>query len=128
MQIVCALKYSSDDVVTFDPEKVIAKLRVAFPEAEVDPADQAAAEVERVRQFAESESDADPHVRSTMLRQIQGKARRNGPVYSFGLAGVTGTAGRYSVSFLSDTEIELSLRQRIVAFLESLGVGTVTVR
>ena len=67
------LKYSSDDVVTFDPEKVIAKLRVAFPEAEVDPADQAAAEVERVRQFAESESDADPHVRSTMLRQIQVK-------------------------------------------------------
>jgi hypothetical protein len=128
MRIVCGLDYSSDEVAVFDPEKVIARLRSDFPEADVDPTDQSAAEVERVRQFAKSHLDSDSEVQSTVLRQIQGKARRNGPVYSFELAGVTGTAGRYSISFVSDVEIEPSLRQRIVTFLESLKLGSVTVK
>jgi hypothetical protein len=127
MQIACGLYYSSDDVAVFDPEKVVAKLRLAFPDVDIDPTDQSAAEVERIRQFIESKADSDPNVRSTMLRQIQGKARRNGPVYSFSLAGLTGTAGRYSIAFIAEVEIEPSLRQRIVSFLESLGLGTVTV-
>lgn len=31
MQIVCALKYWSGNLVCFDPEKVVAKLRAVFP-------------------------------------------------------------------------------------------------
>jgi hypothetical protein len=126
-RIALELDYWSDDVATFDPEKVVMKLQRAFPEATVDPTDKSAAEVDRVRAFLDSQDDMSPDIKATMLRQIQGKARRNGPVYNFVVGGISGIAGRYYVSFHSDTEIEAPLKQRIVAFLESMRLGEIEV-
>lgn len=126
MHITCSINYWSDEVATFDPEKVAGKLRAAFPEADVDPTDQAAAEVENLRRRIEPFFDTNPSLK-TMLRQMQGKARRNGPVFAFKMPGIRGTVGRYSVVFMSEVDVEGSLRERIVAFLESLRLGSVKV-
>ena len=131
MRIASSINYYSDDVATFDPEKVIERLRAAFPEAEVDPTDRSAEDVERVRQFVESQADADSELREqqgALLAQARFKARHNGPVYSFRLADIYGTASRYHVPFHCQTEIHPSVRKRIVAFLKSLKLGRVTVR
>lgn len=129
MRISCTLRYGSDSVVCFDPEKVLVQLLKRFPDGEVDHTDLAAAEVERFREFLDTQPDMTDERRATMLRQIRGKARRNGPRYSFTLPGdITGYTGRYSIDFWHESEIDPTLEKQIVEFLQSLKIGTVDVK
>lgn len=127
MRITCKLDVRSETGVAFEPRDVVDRLRTAFPEADVDPTDHSAAEVEQARAVVESQSELPAARRETMLRQIEDKARREGPVYRFTLAGISGFINRFRIIFKSDAPIANPLEQRIVAFLESLGRGTVDV-
>jgi hypothetical protein len=132
-RISCELSYWSDSVATFDPEKVATRLLKAFPEAIIDPQDRSEAEVQRIRAFLEERypSNEPSQTKDTVLRQIQGKQRRNGPEYGFQLpAGPTrirGLIARYRIDFSSDAALDQSLQDRIASFLNSLNLGSIKV-
>ncbi|SFH99826.1 hypothetical protein [Planctomicrobium piriforme] len=60
-----------------------------------------------------------------MLRQIAGKARRNGPGFNFQLGNLKGQASRYSVYFMADEPIDEEMRTKLIDFLRSLKYGTI---
>jgi hypothetical protein len=130
LRISCELDYWSDSVATFDPVKVAMHLRTAFPESIVDPQDRSELEVQSLHAFLESR-ELPTATKETMLRQIKGKQRTNGPVFGFGLsaglASIRGLISRYRIQFLSDAILEQSLQDRIVGFLNSLKLGTVKI-
>ncbi len=133
LHIRCGLSYWSDSVATFDPEKVAMRLLKAFPEVIIDPRDRSELEVQRIRDFLEERypSSEPNEIKDVMLRQIQGKRRRNGPVYGFelpaGPTSITGLIARYGLDFWSDAVLDPSLQDRIVGFLKSLNLGTIKV-
>src|SRR5690242_10574016 len=97
------IAYWTESVACFDPEKVLDKLVEAFPQVEIDPIDYAQEELNRFRQFAREHIESE-ETRLTMLDQITGKARRNGPVYHFHLGSegdvaIRGYVARYRVGF-----------------------------
>ena len=132
-RISCELSYGSDSVATFDPEKVATRLLQAFPEAIIDPQDRSEAEVQRIRVFLEERypSSEPNQTKDTMLRQIQGKQRRNGPVYGFQLPArptpIRGLIARYGIDFSSEAALDHSLQDRITSFLNSLNLGSIKV-
>ncbi len=131
MEISVAIDYWSEGVLCFDPEKVVTKLIDVFPTLEVDPTDWAEVEVQKVAGNLQP-SDAAASVKETMLRQIRGKARRNGPVFNFKLVTdegsvLTGRANRYSVAVRSASSINAECQRRLVALFESFKAGTVTI-
>jgi hypothetical protein len=76
------IAYWTESVACFDPEKVLGKLVEAFPQVQIDPTDYAEEELNRIRQFAQEHIESEER-RLNMIRQITGKARRNGPGYHF---------------------------------------------
>ncbi len=131
MNIEAVIDYWGPGVATFDPEKVLWRLKEHFPEAEIDTADRAELEVASLDAFVEQQQ-FEPQTKDTMRRQIRGKSRRNGPVYQFNLTDggvlIEGRSSRYCVTFRSDQDIEGELRRRIVGFLESLNLGRLVIR
>lgn len=64
-----------------------------------------------------------------MRTQIRGEARRNGPVYRFGLvdglgSAIVGHSSRYRIVFRSVHDIDDGPPRRIRDFLRSLELGT----
>jgi hypothetical protein len=131
LRISCSLSYWSDSVATFDPEKVAIRLLKEFPEATVDPEDRSEAEVQRIRNFLEERRPPIERndTKDSMLRQIQGKRRRNGPVYGFelpvGQIRIRGLMSRYTIDFWADSLLEPLLHDRIFEFLKSLNLETI---
>jgi hypothetical protein len=131
MNIQAVIEYRGSTVATFDPEKVIWRLKEHFPEANIDTTDWAQREVASLDLFLEGRS-IDPETKQTMMRQIRGKSRRNGPVFRFNFAdghgaAIEGYSSRYRVVFRSADDVEEACRQRITAFLRSLELGSVFV-
>ncbi len=132
MYIEAAIKYWGPEIATFDPEKVLWRLKGQFPQADIDTTDWAEREVASVDSFLEQRSMA-PETRDQLRKQIRGKARRNGPVYRFKLADgdgnpIEGYSSRYRVVFRSAHNVEEGFRRRIADFLQSLGLGDLAVR
>jgi hypothetical protein len=132
MDIEVEIPYWGPQVATFDPEKVLWRLREQFPEAEIDPTDWAEREVASLDAYLE-ERAVRLDQKDTMKSQIRGKARRNGPVYRFKLtdklgAVIEGYSSRYRVVFRSAHDIDEGFRSRITDFLRSLGLGNLIVR
>jgi hypothetical protein len=132
MNIEVVIKYRGPGVATFDPEKVLWRLKEQFPEAEINTTDWAEREVASLDSFLEERAIA-PETKETMRKQIRGKARRNGPVYKFKLvdgkgATIEGQSSRYRVVFRSAHDIEETFRQQITDFLRGLELGNVVVR
>jgi hypothetical protein len=124
MNIRAVIEYWGPGVATFDPGKVLWRLKQQFPEAEIDPTDWAEREVDSLDSFLEQRS-IGLETKETMRSQIRGKALRNGPVYRFKLAdrdgvAIEGVSSRYCVAFRSTHDIEEAFRQRITDFLQSL--------
>src|SRR2546429_113641 len=114
MILEAALAYWDDHVATFDPEKVVGRLLAAFPDAVVDPTDYSEREVERVLARLEEQAVLEP-ARTTLIQQIKGKARRNGPTYHVavpaGRLWVKGWAQRYRVGFDLPDGVAENVRQ-----------------
>jgi hypothetical protein len=132
MDIEVEIPYWGPQVGTFDPEKVLWRLKEQFPTAEIDRTDWAEREVASLDTYLE-ERAVPPEQKDTMRRQIRGKAQRNGPVYRFKLsdgfgAEIEGYSSRYRVVFRSSHDIDECFRSRITDFLRSLGLGNLIVR
>lgn len=131
MVIELAINYWSEGVLCFDPEKVLAKFAKAFPSLVVDPTDWAEREVEQVARDIQSLQLAD-ETRQVMLRQIKGKARRNGPVFTFRWMTDNGTTveghvSRYSMWIRMSAEIAPTYQATIVNVFKSFGAGEIQI-
>jgi hypothetical protein len=132
MDIAVEIPYWGPQVATFDPEKVLCRLKEHFPEAEIDPTDWTEREVASLNAYLQERAITARH-KDPMRSQIRGKARRNGPLYRFRLtdgsgAEIQGYSSRYRVVFRSDHDINEVFRRRITDFLRSLGLGNLIVR
>ena len=129
MFLKAEITYWAPGVAVFDPEKVIYRIFEQFPGAIADETDHSQAEVDRFREYL-SQSDSPAEVRSRVLKQIERKARRNGPTYSFTIPigpaeTVRGWARRYSVGFELSPEQLDAHRDRLESFLRDLKLGTI---
>lgn len=108
-----------DVVCSFDPTKVIARLRVQFPDAEVDPTDYGWRDYQSFLRMGLSEEQ------SSALGVAAADARRRGPIWKFRVpspAGgwVLGHAERHHVSFVADGPFPEPLRSQLLRFMEGL--------
>lgn len=131
MLIRLTLDYWSDGVLCLDPEKVLVKLKQVFPTLEADLTDWAEREVQQLAERLQP-SDASDATKETMLRQIRGKQRRNGPVYHFRIPQtnepeLTGMVSRYGMHLRAAGELASERQAQIVALLESFGAGRVSI-
>lgn len=129
MNIAAEIDYYGSSVAVFDPQKVLERLSEAFPMVTIDYQDLAQNEVDSLIDFLDTNKTPEPR-RGHMLRQIQGKASRIGPVYSFSLdvpeQGIlSGKAGRYHVTFFFERSLNSAIEQAIIRFLQSLQLGTI---
>lgn len=123
--------YWGDGVGCFDPERVLGRLKRAFPTVVIDPTDHQDIRLQRELGFWGQVEDAA--LRETLVRQSRGLARRAGPTYRFevplgGGERVTGHARRYSVGFDLPSGVDPAFRARVVAFLRSLSLGAPEVK
>lgn len=121
--------YHHPSGVAFDPAKVVQKMRTYFPEATSLPGDQAVAEAERAEAFFARELQADPEGPARkVVESLRRKARRYGPSCAFSIPledgrHIRGCARSVGVTFLSDGPLGEPIRDRLLEFLKSLGVG-----
>lgn len=128
MRIGISIDYWADEVLTFDPEKILFKLKKYFPQVEIDKTDYSRKEVERVTKFA-NENISEPD-RSKMINQVHGKNRANGPAFLFKIPineniQINGRVQRYSISFKSEEDFNLETEKTIIDFLKSLKYGKI---
>jgi hypothetical protein len=115
--------------VAFDPQKVIVKARAWFPEADFLPGDKAAEEVHRAETlFAEELRQNPAGPGSSVIASLRRRAYSFGPAFAFripqtGQDPVRATARGSGVHFVFDEPITEVLRDRILGFLRSLGIG-----
>jgi hypothetical protein len=121
--------YGHASRVAFDPAKVIARARLAFPEATFLPGDQAAAEVERAERTLAPQLQSDPEGPAhQVLASLRRKACAYGPAYAFLIPQengepIQGLARSVNVQFLFTSPLAEATRCRLIDFLKSLGVG-----
>jgi hypothetical protein len=122
-----ALDFWDDAVGAFEPAKVLRQLRLAFPEAEIDPTDH-----QRVRLLRELEfwaqGERELKLREKLVRQSWDLYQTNGPTYRFAVPfssghRVSGGARRLGVHFLVPTGFPPEHREKLLAFLRSLKMG-----
>lgn len=129
MRIGVRLNYWSEFVGTFDPLKVVARIRRDFPEAIVDPTDYDAEKLKRDLKVMESiPFEVIPEERrAVMIRQVTHTAQQDGPTFRFEIptaAGpVKGQARRYSVMLDLPDGLDNDVRGRFEAFLKGLRLG-----
>lgn len=128
MRIEANIEYWDDNVLTFDPEKVIGKLRKYFPQTIVDPKDYSMDELERFIKYA-NDNVSEPN-RSRVIASMRGKNWANGPTFRFRILGesereITGYAKRYCVAFESKQDIDFKIEKAIIEFLKSLKYGEI---
>jgi hypothetical protein len=116
-------------VVTFDPLKVLACIKNAFPTLTCDYHDHAHAQLDSLRQFFQEHAVPDS-TRKTMERSIRHSVAQNGPVYLFEIACadgavITGSTRRYRTNFRSATPVDPALEAQIIALLRALNVGDI---
>jgi hypothetical protein len=127
MILEAVLDYWGVEVGTFDPEKVLARMRSAFPQLTSDFHDHANDEVENVVKSLKGNC-ASESTEAAIKRQIQGKTRRNGPVYRFKIrfdSGelIEGMTSRYSVQFTLPDNANSATLGQIENFLRELDLG-----
>jgi len=113
-------RYADPRGLVFDAEAVVEKARTTFADVKVVPEDQLALSAER----AAAAAGAADHVVRTLRRNQQ----EHGPAYVFeiGIEGgrmIQGRARRYDVTFVFVDPLPQQWRQRLLAFLHSLGPG-----
>jgi hypothetical protein len=114
-------RYGNLSGSVFDPGAVVEKVRATFADVRVVPGDQLALSAERAAALG-----AADHVVRTLRRNQQDF----GPAFAFaiGIEGpgtIQGRARRYDVTFLFADPLTEEWRQRLLAFIHSLGPGRI---
>jgi len=110
----------------FDPDHAIDKLKCAFPEVEILPADQLAERIIR----AENELDSTDPAIQKVIDEMRRDASVSGPAYGFTIpAGdanaIQGVVKRFSVQFGFDCVISNGVRAELIHFIRSLIPDTI---
>ena len=102
----------------FDPEKVIQRVKAAFPETRILPGDQLAEAVRR------AEASGAPH---QIVDSLAASQRPTGLLtllkYPCRRLGSSGGWRAVGVQFLFDESLPEAVRARLIDFLKSLGLG-----
>jgi hypothetical protein len=115
--------------MAFEPDKVIERVKAAFPAVTVLPGDQLAEEVKRAEAFLAEELKQNPTGPARrVIESLRRKAQTYGPAYAFHLPApgggqIKGLARSVGVEFHFDDSLPQETRQRLIEFLKSLGVG-----
>jgi hypothetical protein len=123
--------YRHPSGATLNPDQVSEHLKSAFPELEMLPGDQLATSVARIEKATAAERARDPaSPLHRVLESERRKAQTFGPAYAFQSRGgpppnLSARVRRYDITFLYDAPLEAALRQRVLAFLLSFGVGRI---
>jgi hypothetical protein len=107
-----------DVVCAFDPTKVVVRLRLAFPGADMDPKDYAWRDYDGFLRMGHADE-------AGILGVAARDARRRGPLWLFrvpapGGGWVKGSAERHMVRFHDQAPIPEPLRSRLLGFVEGL--------
>lgn len=114
----------------FDPGKVIEEVRAWFPQTKLLPEDQLVLRAEQAEAFFADELRSNPDSKARIvIETLRRNAQIYGPAYAFEIPIgprqiVRGTARRYDLTFLSDEPVPEGVRQRLIEFLKSFGVGS----
>jgi hypothetical protein len=117
--------YEHPSGAQFDPDAVIQKVKTCFPEATVLPGDQLALRAQHAERIAaQLGSEGSRIVTDTLWRN----AKLYGPAYAFRIPlaqgkHVEGLARRVNVQFLFEEPLSEGMRERLLEFLKSFGVG-----
>lgn len=128
MRIELRIKYWTDEILTFDPEKVLDRLKKYFLHVDIDPKDYSQEELERFVDHANK--NIEEPTRSIVINQMQGKNRTNGPVFRFKIVlnkktEITGFTNRYHIEFKSEEEFDSNSEKIIIDFFKSLNYGQI---
>ena len=114
-----------------DPHQAIRKLQDWFPEAAVLPGDQLARSVEHAEAFfAEELSKVGGGPETRVVESLRRKASRYGPSFAFRIPvdpgkAIQGSARRADITFNYDDPLPDRVRERLVEFLKTFGVGRI---
>jgi hypothetical protein len=113
--------YGHPSDAVLDPGTVVQRVEEEFPETTVLPGDQLARSAERAQALGAADQVVDTLRRNSTLY---------GPAYAFEIPiregeVLRGRARRHDVTFLFDKPLPEELRQRLLAFLRSFGVGKI---
>lgn len=114
----------------FDSAATLAKLKQTFPDVIIDEEDKLLAEAKRAESFfAGRETENTKRV----IESLYEKANNFGPAIAFSIPtgeaqAITGSVGRYAISFIYGEAIPASSLVAILKFLQSFGLGEVTDR
>lgn len=114
-------------VVTFDPGKVLQRIKDVFPGMTCDYHDHAMARLDSLQQFFRDYAVPDER-RQTMERQTRHSTAENGPVYLFAIerpdgSVITGSTRRYRTTFRTATLFDPSMEAQLIALLRGFKVG-----
>ncbi len=128
MEIEVSIDYWGEEVLTFDPEKVLWRLKNYFQQIEIDPIDYSFDELERFITYS-NEKVYEP-TRSMVIASRKGKNRTSGPVFRFQIPvtdklKIKGYAKRYTVAFNFEWIADEALEEKIIVFLKSLNYGEI---
>jgi hypothetical protein len=121
----------SEGRAELDPHQAILRLQDWFPGATVLPGDQLTQSVERAESFfgaLQSDRMSDPEKR--VVESLRRKAHRYGPALAFQIPvdsgrSIQGSARRVDITFNYDDPLPDPLRDRVVEYLKTFGVGRI---
>jgi hypothetical protein len=127
MRIEIWLNYWSDEVLSFNPEKVIIRLRKYFPQVETDWKDQSRFWFEKFFQSVKEKGLEPPDF------IIEDKWRlfaANSPTFLFRIltetnTEITGLSNRWQIEFESKQKFDSDTERTIIDFLKSLEYGKI---
>lgn len=116
------ISITADDPSNFsdiDPDDVLAKLKLAFPEMTSIPGDQLMLRYDRTRQMLDPTCPTARIVLAMMLRD----AKQQGPAYAFriplsGEERIHGVAKQRQIQFGFNGKLPMGMRARILEFLD----------
>jgi hypothetical protein len=128
VRIGAEIDYYDDGVLTFDPEKVLVKLKHYFDNVKVDLTDYSRQRLEKIIKIEKERGQELNH--SDVIKQMLANNRRNGPIFRFKIqhrddAKIIGSVQRYAITFRSEQKIDNLMEQKIVAFLKSIEYGEI---
>ena len=112
------------------PEELILRIKEAFPGALTSVEEALSAEARRVQASFEASGRADDEIARSIVRSLQNKAERMGPVYRFSMvmdasAKVHGHVRPGHITFFYEGIPSDDSERAILSFLSSLNLGSV---
>ncbi len=129
MNIYLYIEPDGPGVVTFDPPKVMDRIKEAFPTFTTDRRNYAQEDFDRARQSL-IERGIPEDRRRRLEAQLRGKVERNGPSYHFEIEGLHGTrimgsVRRYRTTFRSTIPMDAALQEAVIQVLRTFQVGII---